>query len=468
MMNAHFPPGPQGTALLGSTRELVHDRLSFLEQVALTYGDIAHFRIGRALHVYLLNNPDYIQQVLVGQADKFEKAPGFKQNSRALIGEGILTSEGEFHRRQRKLVQPAFHHGRVASYAVTMVDYAETSMSHWQTDHVYDIHHEMMELTRNIVAKTLFNADVSNKGDAIADAITVGLQTINERSAGGIHFPDWLPTRRNRKRHESIQTLDNMLTEIIEEHRTQGDQGDLMSMLLMSVDDEDGGQMTNRQARDEAMTLFIAGHETTANALAWTWYLLAQHPEVEAKLLHELETALAGRKPTFKDLAELPYTDMIIKEAMRLYPPAWMLNVREAMEDVTIGGYSIAKGSYIMMMPYAMHHNPRYYHDPEAFIPERWTPEFEKSLPRYAYYPFGGGARVCIGQSFAMMEARLVLATIAQSWHMALVPNQHIVAEPVVTLRPRGGIKMLLTRRSITPLPATIDRAAVSSDKIAV
>ncbi len=231
-------------------------------------------------------------------------------------------------------------------------------------------------------------------------------------------------------------------------------------MLLLAVNEDDGSGMDDDQAREEAMTLFIAGHETTANATAWMWYLLAQHPEVEAKLAEELNTVLAGRAPTMQDLAKLPYTDAIIKELMRLYPPAWMVGIRIAQEDVTLGEYPIAKGSVILMSSWATHRNPRYFSEPDRFMPERWTPEFEKNLPRFAYFPFGGGPRVCIGNSFAMMEARLILATVAQQWQMTLVPGQDITPVPMVTLRPSGSICMTLTRRAQNAIPVMLPETA--------
>ncbi len=454
-MSTKAVPELKSKGLFGSARALRDNRLPFIMRLSRDYEDIVKLRLGPSTQLYFLNDSDLIHQVLVAQADKFEKSPRFKRGTRKLIGQGILTSEGEFHKRQRKLVQPAFHHQRIAAYADVMVDYSVRIAGTWHDGQTVDMHHEMMTLTREIVAKTLFDADVSADGDKIAEAITIGIENTSQNAASLFSVPDWLPTARNRRGREAVAIMNNVLTTMINEHRASGiDQGDLLSMLLMAVDEENGGTMTDQQARDEAMTLFIAGHETTANATAWTWYLLSQHPEVETRLIAELHAVLGDRKPTMKDLANLPYTDMIIKESMRLYPPAWLVGIRVAMQDVMLGDYLIPKGSYVMMSPYANHHNPRYFENPEAFTPERWTPEFEKALPRFAYFPFGGGPRVCIGNSFSMMESRLILATIAQRWHFDLLSDQNIEPEPLVTLRPKSGIQMAIKVRESALEPA--------------
>jgi len=294
-----------------------------------------------------------------------------------------------------------------------------------------------------IVAKTLFDADV-NEADNIGAAITIGIETVAKRITQPLYLPDWVPTRANRQRLQAGHVLEETIMDIIETRRKSGeDKGDLLSMLLMAVDEDDGGTMTNKQVRDEAMTLFIAGHETTANALSWTLFLLAQHPEVEAKLVDELGAVLAGHAPTMRDLPLLRYNEMVIRESMRLYPPAW-ITTRVAIEDIGIGGYTISKGSLILMSPYVMHHDSRYFEQPEAFMPERFEQGWEERIPKYAYFPFGGGPRICIGNSFAMMEAQLLLATIVQRFHVSLVEGQTVVPEPLITLRPRGGIKMRL------------------------
>jgi cytochrome P450 len=349
------------------------------------------------------------------------------------------------------LVQPAFHYKRIANYADVMVDYTRQMLDTWSNGETLNIAQEMMKLTMRIVGKTLFDADVSDQADSIGAAITIGIESAGERITRIIQPPDWLPTPKNRKRRHAAQVVENTIMGFINERRASGeDKGDLLSMLLMAVDEEDGGQMTNKQVRDEAITLFIAGHETTANALAWAVYLLAQHPEIEAKLANEIQAVLGDKPATIADLARLPYNEMVVKEAMRLYPPAWIIS-REAQDDIEIGGYPIQKGSILLMSMWVMHHHPKYWEDPEIFNPERFAPGWEDRVPKYAYFPFGGGPRICIGNQFAMMEAQLVLATIMQHYHMKLVPGQTITPDPMITLRPNQGIQMQLTEREPTP-----------------
>jgi cytochrome P450 len=448
-----YPAGPKNRFPLANARLFSGDRLKFLLGNRDTFGDIAHFKIlGR--HIFQLNNPDYIQYVLVRHPEQFNKTPNLKRSTKKTIGEGLLTSEGEFHKRQRKLVQPAFHHKRIATYADLMVNYTTAMLDGWHTGDQRDIHHEMMKLTMQIVAKALFDADVSSDADAIGHAITVGIESASKRTMQAVSMPEWVPTAENAERRRATSLLNDTIYGMIAERRQSSeDKGDLLSMLLMAVDEDDGGQMTDKQVHDEAMTLFIAGHETTANALSWTLYLLSQHPEIEAKLLEELRTVLGGRAPTMADLPRLVYTDMVIKESMRLYPPAWIIG-RLAMEDVDLGGYHIPKGSIVIMSPYVMHHDARYFEQPEAFRPERFAPGYEERLPKYAYFPFGGGPRVCVGNQFAMMEANLVLATIAQRFHVSLAPGQPVEMQPMITLRPRGSLRMTLTEREPAAIAA--------------
>jgi cytochrome P450 len=447
-MGNAYPPGPNGGFFSGTVHQLRHNRLQFLTSLRDSYGDIVHFRAGLQ-HAYLLNHLDYIQQVLVKQPDSFYKSEALKRNTRKSIGNGLLTSEGEFHKRQRRLVQPALHHHRIETYAQVMVDHTLRMLGGWCSGEQHDIHHDMMELTMQIVARTLFGSDVSADASALGKAITLGIETISQRITQPLHLPDWLPTPRNNERRAASRLIEATITGMIDQRRASGeDTGDLLSMLLLAVDEDDGGQMTNKQVRDEAMTLFIAGHETTANALSWALCLLSQHPEVEARLLAELDEALGGRAPTLHDLPQLRYAEMIIKETLRLYPPAWAIS-RIAMEEVVVGSYSIPKRSVILLSPFVMHRDRRYFEQPEMFQPERFSEDNEERIPKYAYFPFGGGPRVCIGNQFAMIEATLVLATIVQRYRLALAPGQTIVPEPLVTLRPRDGIQMILTQREV-------------------
>lgn len=441
-MSRQYPPGPKGNLLLGSMRPFQRDPLAFLLDGAETYGDIYSFRLG-PYRIHVLNNSDYAHEVLIRQAKAIQKAKFNRVLLARIVGNGILTSEGDFHRRQRRLVQPAFHHQRLANYAGTMVDFTLKMLEGWQTGQTLDIDDEMMKLTMQIVSKTLFDAEVSVDGDNAADAIAI-LQAISVREfKAGFMLPEWLPVQRNRLRRSATRDLNEIVLRFIHERRASGeDTGDLLSMLLQAQDEDDGSTMTDAQVRDEAVTLFAAGHETTSNALTWTWYLLSQHPDVEAKLHAELDSILGGRPPTLENLPQLKYTEMVIKESMRLYPPVWLLMTRTPLEPITIGGYPMNPGEWIFVAPYTIHRKPEYFENPDQFDPERFTEDREAALPRYAFFPFGGGHRVCIGNSFAMMEARLALATVAQQRRLSLVPGQEIVPEPEITLRPRYGLNM--------------------------
>jgi cytochrome P450 len=442
MMN---PPGPKGKPLVGSLPELRNQRLQFLVSNRERYGDVV-FINGGPRRLYQLNNPDDIQYVLVKAPHKFHKSPNLKAVTGPILGQGLLTSDGEFHRQQRKLIQPAFHHQRISRYADVMVDYTARMLTDWQDGAAFDVHDEMMRLTMAIVAKTLFDADVSHDADSIGEAIGFAIADASARMTQLAQLPLWVPTRGNQMRRRNRDIIERTIRSMIEERRASGeDRGDLLSMLLLAQDEVSGAGMSNQQVRDEAMTLFIAGHETTANALTWALYLLSQHPEVEARLQAELDSVLGERLPTMSDLRALSYTDQVIKEAMRLYPPAWLVT-RLAIEDVTVGAYTISKG-IVIMSQYVMHHHPAYWDAPDEFRPERFSPGWEDRVPKFAYFPFGGGPRICIGNSFAAMEAVLVLATIMQRWTFRIAPSHAVEMEPLITLRPRGGMPMFARQR---------------------
>ena len=446
-MTTQHPPGPRGNLFLGIMREYNRsNRLEYLTTLKDTYGDTVRARFG-PFYVYMVYHPDDVHEILVRQAAKFYKPRQTKLIFNRFLGNGLIVSDGDFWRRQRKLAQPAFHARRIESYAQTMVDYTLRMLDSWRDGQTRDIDQEMMMLTMSIVAKTLFDADVSGDAEEIGRAMTVIQQVANEQFNSLLPpLPEWLPTRQNRREQQAVKTLDTVIGRIIGQRRASGeDKGDLLSMLLLAQG-EQGERMTDQQVRDEAMTLFLAGHETTSNALTWTWYLLSQHPEAEAKLHDELAIVLGERAPALHDLGQLKYTEMVIKESMRLYPPAWGLS-REPVEDVQIGSYTLEKGKPVFIMPYVQHRDGRWFDEPERFLPERWAEGYEERLPKYAYMPFGGGPRVCIGNSFAMMEARLLLATIAQHYRLALKPGYPVEPEPLITLRVKGGLPMMLHAR---------------------
>jgi cytochrome P450 len=441
-----LPPTPPGHFLLGHVQGYRADTLGYERHLARTYGDVVHVRFVNR-QAYLMSGPEDVKQVLVDQADKFYKAPAYRQVLSRFLGNGLLTSDGDFWRRQRKLSQPAFHHKRIQTYAEIMINDTVRMLDRWQVGEVRNINQDMMRLTLSIVSKALFSADVDGAAHKVGEALTMLLQVSDEAMQSLLmSYPDWIPTARNRRFKLAVDMLDEVIMGIINDRRRSNeDNGDLLSMLLVAQD-EDGTRMTDRQLRDEAVTIVLAGHETTANALTWAWYLLSQHPEVEAKLHEELDTVLGGRLPTLEDLRQLPYTEKVIKETMRLYPPIPTI-ARQAIEDVQIGEYRVPKGMIVLIAPHVIHRDPRWFADPEVFMPERWTSDMEKSLPKFAYLPFAGGPRICIGNSFAQMEANLLLATIAQRYDLQLEPGQHVEPEAVLTLRPAENIHMRLVER---------------------
>lgn len=414
--------------------------------LAREYGDLPHFRL-TSYPAYLLNHPDLVREVLVTQQNKFVKSLAL-QRARILLGNGLLTSEGDFHRRQRRLAQPAFHRDRLASYAQVMIACAKRTRDRWTEGAPINVAEEMMRLTLDIVARTLFSADVESQAPEIGEALTTVLKMFRLLLLPFADLLEKLPLPPVRRFEKARARLDATIYGLIEERRKSGrDTGDLLSMLLLAQDEEgDGGRMTDTQVRDEAMTLFLAGHETTANALTWTWYLLSQNPECENRLHCELDSVLGGREATSADLPSLRYTEMVFSEAMRLYPPAWAIG-RMAVEECELRGVKIAPGSICLASPYVMHRDPRWFPDPQRFDPERWTPEARETRPKFSYFPFGGGARVCIGERFAWMEGVLVLATLAQNWKLRLVADQKVDVQPLITLRTKYGMRMQIKAR---------------------
>jgi cytochrome P450 len=451
MATAAYPPGPKGKPFFGHLFVFRRDPIGFLMGIARDYGDIVRFKVGPQ-NIFLFNHPDYIKDVLVTYNRNFIKSRGLER-TKVLLGEGLLTSEGDFHRRQRRLIQPAFHRQRIAAYAVVMTDYGAQMRERWQDGTTLDIAQEMKRLTLAIAGKTLFNADVESEANEIGEALTISMDEWRTRVLPFSELFDKLPLPGNRRLQRAQNRLDATVYRIINEHRAGGiDQGDLLSMLLHAQDEEgDGGRMADKQLRDEALTILLAGHETTANALTWVWYLLSENPDVERTLHAEIDMVLAGRLPTLNDVPCLHYTEMVFAEALRLYPPAWILG-RRAISDYEVANYLLPAGSVIFMSPYVMHRDPRYFPDPLTFDPKRWTPESRALQPRFSYFPFGGGPRQCIGEAFAWMEGVLIIAILAQNWRMRLVPGHPVELLPLVTLRPKYGMLMTLERRKPSSL----------------
>jgi len=446
VMVTTLPRGPRGHFLLGSGPDFARDQLGFYAACAREYGDVVPVRFGPRRGL-LLYHPDAIEEVLVTRNRDFIKSPGVRLLSR-LLGNGLLLSEGGTWLRQRRLLQPAFHRQRVAAYGEVMTSLTVRRLADWRDGDVLDVHAEMMTLTQAIVAKTLFDADVSDESYAIAEASNVLVEDFGKRLGSLIQLlPDWVPTPANLRTRRAIRRLDEVVYRMIAaRRRNDEDRGDLLSILLHAQDADDGSRMSARQVRDEVMTLFLAGHETTAVALSWTWYLLSQHPEVDARLADELRSVLGDRPPAVADLPKLTYTEMIVNESMRLYPPAYGI-AREAVNPGEVAGYPIAPGLIVIMPTWVVHRDRRWFDEPEVFRPERWADGLAGRLPRFAYFPFGGGPRQCIGNAFALMEATLVLAAIAQRFRLTLEPGQRVTPTPYLSLRPEPGLRMSLARR---------------------
>jgi enediyne biosynthesis protein E7 len=449
--------GPPAHWLFGVLPEFRRDILGFLLDCVKKYGDVVRLPYGlagvsikgrRDAAAYLLNHPADIKHVLVTNQSNYQRiwVPAAKR----VFGQGLLTSEDPLHLKQRRMMQPFFHHQRIAAYAQVMTEKTEQLLEGWGDGMTVDAAREMMRLTLAIVCKTLFGTDLTAEVKDLAEAVTVGQHhiTLQYRSLAALFTPVFVPTRRNRQFRKAGQRLNHTIYGMIHARRTKGDHSnDLLSMLL-NARDQDGSAMSDQQVRDEAMTLFLAGHDTTANALAWTWYLLSQHPDVESRLLAELKEVLGERTPSSADVQKLTYTGMVFAETMRLYPPAYILVRTARNNDILPSGAEIPAGTDIFMCQYVMHRNPRFFPDPERFDPERFSPNTKQERPDYAYFPFGGGPRMCIGEPFAKMEGILIVAAIAQRFKMTLLPDQTIVPEPLVTLRPQYGILMRLSKRS--------------------
>jgi len=447
-MSAHrynLPPGPPAKPLVGHLLDYRRDPVGFMVRLARRHGDIAYFKLG-SQGVVLLSHPDHIKTVLTIDHRNFTKGK-MLQWAKRLLGEGLLTSEGDFHRRQRRIAQPAFHRARIAAYGEVIVQYSVRMREQWEEGVHFDVHGEMMKLTLAIAAKTLFDADVESEAPEIAEALSVVVDFFNRFNLPFADLLAKLPVPSTIRFQKAKRRLDETIYRMISERRKGTEKSvDLLSMLLHARDDEGTGGMSDVQLRDEGMTIFLAGHETTANALTWTWYLLSQHPDIELRLQQEVDRVLGGRIPTVDDLPNLGYTERVLAESMRLYPPAWVVGYR-AVQDYRIGEYDLPARTIFLMSQFVVHHDSRFFPDPARFDPERWTSEAKSARPKFSYFPFGAGPRMCIGESFAWMEGVLVLAAFAQRWSLQRVQGHPVELLPLITLRPKREMRMAAKRR---------------------
>ncbi|MBX3275133.1 MAG: cytochrome P450 [Sandaracinaceae bacterium] len=435
-------PEPSGAdPLLGHLREGVGDPLTAFLRWRAEVGDVARMRLGPTV-VHLVSHPDLVREVLKDRHREFVKPLYGRKNLAKILGNGLLVSEGDFWLRQRRIAQPAFHKKRIDAFGARMVIAAEALGDEWASrDAPFDVARDMMRVTLRIVQETLLGAEPTQDSDRIFDSVSYLIAAMNQRFRRVIAPPESWPTPANLRFARHREVLDETVASIIRQRRARPGEGDdLLSMLLETVDEETGESMDDRQLRDEVMTIFLAGHETTANALSWTFYLLGKHPEVARRLREELRAVLGGRPPTADDYRALEYTRMVFSEAMRLYPPAWIL-ARAPRVDTELGGYLLEGGSRMFISPWVVHRHPDVWPDPEGFDPERFRDP--KAIDPFAFFPFGGGRRMCIGQGFAMLEGVLILASLAQRFHLELVPGHPVAPEAMVTLRPKHGVRVV-------------------------
>ena len=443
------PPGPRGHPLIGSLPEFRRDILGFLTQCAREYGDVVAFRVFH-IRCCLVNHPDLIEQVLVREQDRTIKNWDARQLKVAL-GDGLLTNEGDAWRGQRRLIQPAFHNDAIRRYAEIMVRNTGRMLASWRDGEVRDLQADLMAVTLEIVAEALFGVDLAPQSRLIGPALGDVMEWFERVFTGGLPLPLWIPTPANLKMRRAIGRFDALVSSFIRQRRASPVHGSDLLTSLLAATDEAGAGMTDRQLRDEVMTLLLAGHETTALALSWALYLVGQHPEVEAKLMGEIDTVLGDRVPTADDVFRLGYARQVMQEAMRLYPPAWGIG-REARAPIELGDFVVHPGTQIFLVQWVTHRDPRFFPEPERFLPERWEPEAERRIPKYAYFPFGGGPRYCVGSNFAMMETVLLLTMMVQRFRFRLQAPRAVQLQAAVTLRPRHGIRATVLRRhSLTP-----------------
>lgn len=441
-----LPPTVKADLFGGHFRSFRKNPTEFLTKLS-RLGDVSAFKVGK-IPAFLVNHPDLIRDLLVTNHSKFIKGRAL-QRAKGLLGEGLLTSEKEFHLRQRRMIQPAFHRARINEYAKSMIEFGEKMAGEWRDGESRDIDKEMMRLTLWIVGKTLFSANVEDEAMQVGKAMTTIVSMFNFMLLPFSEVLEKLPLPPIRKLKNARKTLDEVIYKIIDERRASGeDKGDLLSMLLLAQDEETGGAMTDKQVRDECLTLFLAGHETTANALTWTFYLLSQNPKAELKFHAELDEILGNRTVTPEDYGKLKFTEQILAESMRLFPPAWTVG-RLATEDHEFNGFQIPKKSLVLASQFVMHHDARFWENAEDFIPERWEKlSIKEAGNKFIYFPFSKGVRNCVGENFAWMEGVLLLAILGRKWKLHLTSEQKIALHPMITLRPKYGMKMKIEERS--------------------
>lgn len=441
----HMPPGPKGWPILGVALQVRKDPLGTLQRLARKYGDIVSVPV-MGMRRVLLNRPEYTQQLLILDHAKLYKSVLTKLVVGPLLGQGLLISEGEFWRKQRRLAQPAFHRARTNEYSPVMVECALQQTKEWRPGETRNIASEMMKVSLEVAVRTLFGTSLAADSAGIGRAMTFLMRYHLRRARSPWRIPGTWPTPENRRAQREAQFMDSLVYRIIAERKKETEPRNDLLTLLMAAMHEDGSQMTERQLRDETMTLFVAGHETTALTLTWTWHLLGGNPVAEARLHEELGRVLGGRPAELGDLERLPYLHAVVLESLRLYPPAYML-ARMNVEPMRFGEYEIPPGTTLLSSQWILHRDARFFEEPERFLPERWLGGLEQKLPPGVYFPFGDGPRRCIGQGFAMLESALVIAAIAQKFRFRLTPGFSVVPEPLVTLRPKYGIEMKIEAR---------------------
>jgi cytochrome P450 len=446
-MKSKLPPGPKPKIPLGHLFSYRKDSIRFLRKIADEYGDIVQFKIG-PIRVVLLNHPDHIKEVLTTQHQNFVKGRPLEM-AKELLGEGLLTSEGEFHKRQSRIIQPAFHRKMIESYVPAITECTMRRLNNWEDGLKVDIKEEMTEMSMAIAGRAMFNADIEKEAPEISRALDTATNLFGRIP---LPFSKWLlknlPLPSTYRFYRAKAKLHETINRMIDERRSNKlDNGDLASILLRSQDElGGGGGMSEQQVRDEALTLFLTAFDTTSTALTWTWYLLSQNPDAEAELHEELDRVLTGRLPTAEDIPLLKYTRMVFGESLRIYPPSYVIP-RQAIKDFQIGNYVVPGGTIILMSPYLIHHDSRFHPEPEKFNPHAWDNRTQGQHSKYEFFPFGGGPRACIGEPFAWMQAVIVLATIAQSWQIKMVPDHPIELQQLINLRPRNGLKMTVHQR---------------------